>query len=456
MAKGRKIRIDIDPEVYLEKYRHLQDDQEIDIDLIWGSRDSGKSRDTAMRYIEKCLTTLNFRCILARKVYGTIKESQYQLLVDVIKEWGMEELFECTYSPISIRCVNGGQFVGRGFDKAEKIKSMANPNHAWVEEANELTREDFIVLYTTLRSNDTKVKLDLTFNPECEGDYQDFWLYKDYMAEHYPDGILDFVKEIWTENPANPEEKIKTVVRSTHSTYQDNPWCNSRRIAVYENLEKTDPYFHAVYARGLWGKKQNLRPFIVSFDPKRHKRKGIQREWTLPIWLSFDFNRDPMCVSVYQVHSSKKVRWLEVIKQPKTTIWDVCEIIKLKYPHALFMIGGDHTGNSKSALIKNVDEESYHKAIKVALKAGDGQLRFEPNPRLIHNRVLCNTCLVELDIEFDEDKCKPLFYDFDNAEVKADGSLVKDDREDEKQQLDALDTYRYAMNLHFKRLNPLK
>lgn len=456
MAKGKKYNVEIDPDVFLPKYKHLQDDENIDIDLIWGSRDSGKSRDTAMRYLQDCLKTPTFRCILARKVYGTIKESQYQLLVDLIDEWGLKDLFVCTTSPISIKCKNGGQFVGRGFDKAEKIKSMANPNRAWVEEGNELTREDFIVLLTTLRSNDTRIKVDVTFNPECEGEHTEFWLYKDYMADHYPKGIMDFIKEIITSHPDFPDQTITTRIRSTHSTYQDNPWCPISRIAVYENLSKTDKYYHMVYAKGLWGKRQNLRPFIVTFDEKKHKAKGLKRDYTLPVWLSFDFNRDPLCCSVYQLPGPKKVRWLEVIKVPKTTIWDVCDIIKLKYPHALFMVTGDYTGISKSALIKNVDEDNYHKAIKVSLGLSEGQLKFTPNPKLEKNRVLCNTCLLELDMQFDEDRCGPLFFDFDNAEVRADGSLVKDDREDEKQQLDALDTWRYPMNLHFSKLNPLK
>lgn len=456
MAKGRRVQVNIDPEVYLEKYRHLQEDAHVDIDLIWGSRDSGKSRDTAMRYVEKCLKSPNFRCILARKVYGTIKESQYQLIVDVINEWGLQSLFVCTTSPISIKCINGGQFVGRGFDKAEKIKSMANPNHAWVEEGNELTRSDFIVLQTTLRSNDTKVKMDITFNPECEGEYTDFWLYKDFMADHYPKGILDFEKNIDVDDPVNPGEKISTVVRSTHSTYQDNPFCSPSRIAIYENLQKTDIYYYAVYAKGLWGKRKNLRPFIVAFDPPRHKKKGLTRDWRIPVWLSFDFNRDPLCCLVYQMITPMHVRYLEVIKMPTTTIWQVCETIKLKYPHALFMVGGDFTGMSKTALVRNTDEDSYHKALKVALKLGEGQMKFEPNPKLEKNRVLCNTALVEVQMEFDEDKCGPLFFDFDNAEVRPDGSLVKDDRDDEKQQLDPLDCWRYSVNLHWKHLNPLK
>lgn len=453
-SPAKKYKINIDPELFLPCYQHLQDDSKVDIDLIWGSRDSGKSRDTAMRLVEKCLTASYFRHILVRKVYQTIKDSQYQLIKDVVEEWGLDELFVFTESPMQIKCVNGNKFIARGFDKAAKVKSLQNPSGAWVEEANELTESDWNVLITTLRNNTVRIKVDLTFNPECDGDYADFWIYKTFLVPFYSQGTLSFTHTTKVDM-GDEKEPYEITYRSTHTTYQDNPFCSPQRKAIYEGLRTTDPYLYQAYAKGMWGKRANQSPFIITFNRSRHVVPRIERDFTKPIWLSFDFNRDPLCVSIYQIPAIKSMRFLEVIKQPNTTIYQVCDLIKVKYPKALFFVGGDFSGTSRSALVRDTDTDNYYKVIKKELGLGDGNMKYEPNPLLINNRVVCNFALEQIDMTFDERLCQPLFFDFDNAEVMADGSLVKTDRNNPKHQLDALDTWRYAVNLHHKNLNPL-
>jgi len=77
----------LDPDLFLPAYKHLQKEGGFDIDFIYGSRDSGKSRDTAQRLVWKCLTEKYFRHILARKTFNTIKDSQWQLIKDIVKNY---------------------------------------------------------------------------------------------------------------------------------------------------------------------------------------------------------------------------------------------------------------------------------------------------------------------------------------------------------------------------------
>ena len=113
----------------------------------------------------------------------------------MVEDWGISHLFEFKVSPLEITCVNGNKFLARGFDDPHKIKSIQNPSGAWVEEGNELTRDDWTILITSLRSNHGRTKIDFTFNPECEGDYRDFWLYKDYFS-HTTDQSFTHSKKI--------------------------------------------------------------------------------------------------------------------------------------------------------------------------------------------------------------------------------------------------------------------
>ncbi len=437
-----EIEVEIDSGVFLPCYRHLSDDSEIDIDFIYGSRDSGKSRDTAQRLVKKCLSEPYFRHLLIRKTFNTIKDSQWQLIKDIVEDWGLSDLFHFTTSPLEISCVNGNKFVARGFDNAQKIKSFQNPSGAWVEEGNELTGDDWTVLITSLRSNKGKTKTDVTFNPECPGDYRSFWLYKDWFSHT---AELSFTN---TKIVEVGKEKVPIKYRATHTTYNDNPFCSPIRKAMYENLKVTSPYYYRIYAQGLWGIKENKAPFIIAFDRAKHLGK-CERNYNHPIYISFDFNRNPMCCSVWQYYDSK-VRCLEVLKQPNSTIYNICDSIKLKYPNAMYIVCGDYSGVAQSALIKNEDMNNFYKVIKKELGLLDGQMQYIINPPIEENEVLCNAVLAFYDILIDERYCEPLIFDLQFAEKLPNGKLRKGDREDPTQQLDALDTFRYFCNRFLK------
>lgn len=446
--------IDIDLNVFLPCYRHLVKFPEVDIDFVYGSRDSGKSRNTAQILVKRCLEEKYFRHILARKTYNTILDSQWQLIKDVVEDWGLGDLFEFNKNPLAINCINGNRFIGRGFDDPQKIKSIQNPSGAWVEEGNQLSREDWTVLITSLRSNHGKTKVDFTFNPEADGDFREFWLYKDYFS-HTKELSFSHTKmvEVGTE-------KVPIKYRATHTTYEQNKYCSPIRKAIYEDLKHTSPYHYRIYAQGLWGNRENKAPFVLTF--RREAKDGRPSHLgktsynpELPLYLSFDFNRNPMCTSVVQWDGEKKVDWIEVIKLPNSNIWQVCDLIKAKYPGALFIVNGDYSGNNTSALVKENDLNNYYKVIRDVLDLTTGQVQIEPNPRIEKNQVLVNWCFHHLDITINPETCGPFIFDIEFGEMLSDGTLKKGDREDPAQQLDALDTGRYFFNKNFKKIVPV-
>lgn len=137
--------IEISDEVFLPVYRHLVDTaDQYDIDFLYGGRDSGKSRQIAQQLVLDCLGLDYFRCVLIRNVKETVKDSQWQLIKDVVDEWGMSDLFTFTTSPLSIRCKNGNTFLARGCDDTAKLKSITEPSHCWIEEGNQIGETDFI------------------------------------------------------------------------------------------------------------------------------------------------------------------------------------------------------------------------------------------------------------------------------------------------------------------------
>ena len=81
------IEVEIDKDVYLECYHHLLEDNEIDIEFIWGGRDSGKSKFVAQKLVEDALASDYFRCILVKQTHESIKDAQWQMIKDTVEEY---------------------------------------------------------------------------------------------------------------------------------------------------------------------------------------------------------------------------------------------------------------------------------------------------------------------------------------------------------------------------------
>lgn len=431
------IEIEISEEVFLPCYRHLLK-TDADINFLWGSRDSGKSYFIAQKLVVDCLMSDYFRCILVKKTAESIKDSQWQLIYDICEEWGILHLFKFTKSPLEITCINGNKFIARGCDNPQKVKSIRNPSHAWYEEGNQLTLEDFITVSTTLRSDHGEVQQWFSFNPEAEGQYQDFWLFKTYFSNHT--GSNTFNSQIDSTLPDGSPLTIKYT--STHTTYHDNPHVSLKRKANLEGLIKIDPFYYQVFTLGQWGNLANDSPWAFAFQYDEHVgRPQLNREHEL--YLSFDFNRNPAACVVIQ-HYNEKIRVLEAIKIHNCGTDGICEYIIEHYPNCLYIVTGDYSGNTPSSLFK--EEVTNYKVIKQVLGLNDGQIQIMPNPKLKKNSLLVNTILAEYPVEIHETKASGLIFDMQNVKRLADGTIEKTDRNDPAQQSDLLDGFRYFCN----------
>lgn len=453
------IEVEIEKDVYLECYHHLLDDDagQIDIELIWGSRDSGKSVFVAGITTELAMKLDYFRCLLIKETRESIKDAQWQMIQDNAEEWGVDLLFTFKTSPLSIECCNGNSFHARGTDKPGKLRSFANPSHAWVEEGNQLSEDAFITIITGLRSNHGKVKVFITFNPEAVAvDFRDFWLYKYFFAAH--EGQLNFVGELVIKdvdgNPLKDDktgEIIKMTYRSTHVTYQDNPYVTPQRRAFHEMLARTNQYWYRIFTLGLWGNLPNNSPWAFAFDRKKHVGRCTINP-NEPLYLCWDFNRNPMCCSIIQ-HYNNTIYVLRVIKIMKAGVDAVCEQIKVYYPGRLYIVTGDYSGNTETSLYQ--EQITHYKLIRLYLRLAPGQIKVKTNPRLAKNQTHVNSILAFYNVVIDSELAQPLIYDLENVQKRADGTIVKEDRNDPAQQSDALDTFRYFCNTFLDWFKPM-
>lgn len=430
-------RITIKKDAYLDAFQHLINDDNIDIELLWGGRDGAKSWTIAELFVEYGMSLKYFRAILIKQTHESIKDSQWQTIKDVVEDWHplLPELFNFKTSPLEIICRNGNKYIARGMDNPAKIKSISNPSHAWIEEGNQISEESFITILTSLRSMFGNIKLYISFNPEATTpDYKEFWLYKMFFAKYEPQ--KNFTGEVVIKVG---EEEIKLRYRSTHTTYHDNPYVTKQRRAIHESLQETNYYWYKVFTLGEWGNPLNDSPFAFAFDRKKHVGHCTLNRME-PLYLSWDFNRNPMCCNVIQ-HYNDHIYVLEIIKEMKAGVDTMCEMIKFRYPNCLYIVTGDYSGNNETSLMK--EQITHYSLIQNYLNLSDGQLKAKPNPRLTKSSTHVNTILAYYKVTIDEEKAKPLIFDMENVRRVADGTIMKTNREDPAQQSDCLDGFRY-------------
>lgn len=444
---SKELEIEIDKEVFLPAYWHLINTT-ADINLLWGGRDSGKSRFIGQRLILDCMgfnDCMYFRCVLIKKTFESIKDAQWQTIKDICDDWNLDAFFTFKIKPLEIHCMNGNKFIARGCDEPGKLKSISNPSHAWFEEGNQLTEGDYITAASTLRSNDGKVKQWFSFNPEAKGDYEEFWIYKMFFKKHQNIYGRNFESKITMElkKESGEIENVSLNYTSTHTTYRDNKYVRSERKAFLEMLRDTNTYYYSTFTDGKWGNKQNDSPFAFAFDRKKHLGRPEPNRGQY-LYLSFDFNRNPICCTSIQ-HYEGKIRFLRTIKLPNSDIYKLCTQIKSYYIGFTYIVTGDASGQSSSAMVQ--DKLNYYIIIKQQLGLSSAQIKVPTvNPKIEDNQFLVNAILANYPIEFHEIDCKPLIFDMENVKMLAKGTIDKTDRDDPTQQADALDTMRYYLN----------
>lgn len=449
------IEIEIEKDVYLPVYQKILDCED-DIILLWGGRDSGKSYYIASRLIEKCLSADYFRCVLVRKTFESIKDSQWQTIKDIVTDWGLESLFKFTESPLAIKCVNGNKFIARGCDKPGKNKSLKDPTDAWYEEGNQLTEEDYTTISTTLRANDVKTQEWLSFNPEHHGSLEDFWIYK-YFFKDADKGALNFSRTKNIEFKKDGEfVSIPITYTSCHTTYRDNPFCTGGRIAKLEELKVTNPYFYEVFTNGLWGTRQIINPLFTAYDPVKHESEDAVFVPGRQITFTVDFNLDPFSIIMQHI-------WRDVAGNLHFHIFDemalkqgnipkLCDELNLKYGNwkHLWRFTGDAMGKRRE--IGQRDHASAYMQIQRSLKLSKNQFFLPSNPTHENSRDDSNYFLYHFpDFKINPKTCPNMCRDMKVVQCDEYGSIIKQDRSKIEQLSDFADCFRYSVNTFMKK-----
>lgn len=238
--------INIYDDIVNDKYKNFVfDDPKYKEYFIYGGAGAGKSYAVAQHLIIRCLTQDYFRCIYLRKVRNTVRNSQYQLFVDLIKQMNLEEFFTIRDTDMRITCnINGNSLIASGMDDTEKIKSIQDPTCVWLEEATEFTIDDYHQLRMRIRKEGVPIYSICTFNPVSTKS----WLYS-YLMRNLNN------KDFYI---------LKTNV-------DDNKYVNRHYVETLDKMKEYDTDLYNVYRLGNWGvgsadliiKNYEVKDFVI-------------------------------------------------------------------------------------------------------------------------------------------------------------------------------------------------
>lgn len=226
-----------------------------------GGRASGKS-DAITEFLIPLSYSTKKRILLMRKVEKSIRNSSYKLIRDYVNKWHLEDFFNFIPSMLTIKVLNGSEYICMGFDEAEKIKSIANVDVVWIEEATEITREDFETLLFTIRGQGIK-RVILSFNRRLGNWTEEYFFY------------------------ANGQFKERSDVYHLHTTFKDNRFLSVADIERFERLKLEDPRKYDKIALGLPVKLEGLvyekwEVFKGEFPVCREELYGLDFGYTDP------------------------------------------------------------------------------------------------------------------------------------------------------------------------------
>lgn len=157
--------------------------------VLYGGRASSKSWEFA-GMAQHIAATAKTRFLCVRRFQNKIKDSVYTLIaaqIDNFKSQGFNVM------ATEIHHVNGSDFTFYGIERnTDEIKSFEGADVLWIEEAHNLTSEQWKILEPTIRKEGSEVWL--SFNPKFVSDF----IYQRFIINPPPNTLVRLIN--YTEN----------------------------------------------------------------------------------------------------------------------------------------------------------------------------------------------------------------------------------------------------------------
>ena len=217
------------------------------------------------------------RILVIRKVGTSLRDSVWGMFKYLVSRLPADA-YTINKSEYTITLINGSEFLFKGLDDPEKIKSIIDVSDIFIEEATELSAEDYDQLTLRLRGKKKCKQMYLSFNPVSTTN----WVYKRFF-----------------EPEARKRLKDIQIIRTT---YKDNPTLDANQIARIEDLIHTNSNYYKVYAEGRFAPlNKTIFPKFTVRDITPEEIQEFTKRAGRSIYsfcgLDFGFTNDPTAIT---------------------------------------------------------------------------------------------------------------------------------------------------------------
>jgi hypothetical protein len=400
--------------------------------VLYGGAGSGKSQTMIQLFLaEICNHVLNQNqtFFVIRKVASTLRNSVFADFRNKISDWGIEGLAQMRSGYLEV--VSGtNKIVFLGCDDPEKLKSLSQAKAIWIEEATELTIDDFTQITLRLRGRSAQPKrFFLTFNPVSDS----HWIKQRFFDK--------------------PPEAERDSILTMHGTYLDAlDFLDADYPVRMEALKDVSRTYYEVYALGMWGVWDKESLFASSFQAENHTIDAVIKALpSVPLYLSFDFNVTNTCVIcqyLKNTNDADNYATVNVLKVYRIgDLATLCQTIRAEYPDFTYVVNGDASGGNRSAFTQ--DNLNAYQLVVNYLSISDLQVQVpRANPSHIASRLVTILFFQKCIIRISRVNCDILITDLKEAKVSRNGSLDpwKNENPDKSH---ALDAFRYFVFSNF-------
>lgn len=307
-------------------YDHLTD-YDTFTEIHYGGASSGKSHGVIQKVVFKSLQAWKYprKVLFLRKVGSSVYDSIFEDVKQCLEAWGLLGACKVNNSAYRIELPNGAQFIFKGLDNPEKIKSIKGISDVVMEEASEFTLDDYTQLTLRLRDKKhPKKQIYLMFNPVSKVN----WVYNAF-----------FVKK-----PKN------TVIYQT--TYKDNRFLDEVTKENIEELADRNEAYYKIYALGEFA---TLDKLVFPKYKKQLLNKDELSHIPSDFGLDYGFINDPSAFMHVKIDEENKRLYIveEYVKKGLTND-KIAEAIKtLGYSKEI--IRADSAEKKSNQELRNLD-----------------------------------------------------------------------------------------------------
>lgn len=386
-----------------KEFFEVPHDHQLDVCIYQGGYGSGKTWCGSLLGLMLAIKYPGSKGLVGAKEYELVKKTTLVSYLEHLDNFGYIRDRDYRYNKIDKKIVfkNGSEILFSALEDPEKFKSL-NLHWAEMEECSQVPDSSFKQLIGRLRNTyrganwgNFKYRLFGHTNPQADKG----WIYKRFVED--------------------PKPNYRLLIAPT----SENIYLPTHFIESLKN--EYDPEYYRINVLGEFG-NYSSGLVVKNFTSENYTDMEYNRD--MPLYLTCDFNVDPMCWGVAHKDDENVYFFDEIVIENTCTQHCIEEFIR-RYPrhNSKIVICGDASGNFRSA---NAEFTNYM-IIKQALENHGYQIEFRLrsfNPPILNriqafNRRVCNAN-GDRHVFINKDKCPWIMYNIDNLSFKEGTSIV--------------------------------